>query len=94
MPGCVVQLDVRLPSAQIFRFDGIFETVEIGGLRMRPLLAAVQPLEAVVIEVTPESDTRWKGTVAKRCEGAETGDFVDVANYEDVALGRSLFAGQ
>ena len=94
MPCRVVELHVRLSGAQVLRFDGIFEAVEEGCLGMSPLLAAVEPLEAVVIEVTPKCDSRWEGAVAKCDKGAGTGNLVDVADDEDVTLGRSLFTGQ
>ena len=85
---------MRLSRAQIFRLDGIFETVEEGRLGVSPLLATMEPLEAVVIEVAPKSDARWKGAVAERSQCAKTGNFVDVANDEDVTSARSLFTGQ
>ena len=80
MPRRVIQLNMRLPCAQILGFDGIFEPVEVGGLRVGPLLAAMQPLEAVVVEVTAERDTRWESAVAEGGQGVETRDFINVAN--------------
>ena len=84
---------MRLSGAQVLGLDGIFKAVEVGGLGMRPLLPTVQPLEAVIVKVATERDARGEGAIAKCGQGAKTGDFVNVADNEDVALGRSLFAG-
>ena len=94
MPRRVVELQVRLSHAQVVRLDGIFEAVEEGCLGMSPLLATVEPLEAVVVEMATEGDARWEGAVAECGKGTRTGNFVNVADDEDVALGRRLFAGQ
>lgn len=92
MPCRVVELYVRLSGAQILRPDGIFGAVEEGCLGMTPLLAAVEPLEAVVIEVTPKGYTRWEGAIAEGGKGAETGNLVNIADDEDVTLRWGLVA--
>ena len=84
---------MRLSSAQVLGLDGVFGPVEESGLGVGPLLAAVQPLEAVVVEVAPEGDPRREGAVAEDCERAETRDLVHVADDQDVALGGGLGAG-
>ena len=83
---------MRLSRAQVLRLDGIFEAVVEGCLGMSPWLAAVEPLEAVIIEMTPKGDARWEGAVAEGGEGTETRDFVNIADDEDVTLRWGLVA--
>lgn len=61
---------------------------------MGPLLAAMLPLEAVVVEMATEGDAWREGAVAEGRERAETWDLVYVADDEDVALRGGLGAGQ
>lgn len=61
---------------------------------MRPLGAAVLPLEGVVVEIAHEGDARGEGAVAEGGQGARFGNFVHVPDDEDVAFGGGVGGAQ
>ena len=92
MPGSVVQLCVRLAGAQVFRLDSMLEAVKVCGLRVVPLLTTMEPLKAVVVEVTAQRDSRGESAVAESLECVLARYFINVADKQDVALLRRLLS--
>ncbi len=61
---------------------------------MRPLLAAMLPLEAVVVELASERDSEWKGAIAEDLHGRDSWNLIDIRYKQHNAFCRCLIAGK
>jgi len=68
--------------------DSASDAIIVSGLGMRPLLAAMLPLEAVVIELASERDLGWEGAVVEDLDGRGPWNLIDIRYKQHIALCR------
>ena len=69
MPARVQYFAVGYPIPEVLGSDSASDTITVSGLGMRPLLAAMLPLEAVIVELASKRDPGWIGAVTEDLEG-------------------------
>jgi len=72
MPARVQYFAVGYPIPEVLGSDSASDTITVSGLGMRPLLAAMLPLEAVIVELASKRDPGWIGAVTEDLEGRDS----------------------